>query len=95
MLRSAIIKMHGTNGHQKRKRAITEDLKEGTAVLDAVAHYLGLQQKVAFNYIKSSSSKKLLRSLGIDVDNNHAIIYQQYKGNWTINIYLYQKLEFN
>ena len=51
MIRSAIIKMHGTNGHQKRKRAITEDLKGGTAVLDAVAHYLGLQQKVAFSYI--------------------------------------------
>ena len=51
MIRSAIIKIHGTNGHQKRKRAITEDLKEGTAVLDAVAHYLGLQQKVAFSYI--------------------------------------------
>ena len=37
MIRSAIIKMHGGNGYQKWKRAITEDLKGRTAVLDSLS----------------------------------------------------------
>ena len=95
MIRSAIIKTHGENGYQKWKRAIIEDSKGRTAVLDAIAYYLGQKQKVAFSYIESSSSKKLLRSLGINVENNHAIIYPHYKGNWTTNTSPYQKLKIS
>ena len=95
MIRSAIIKTHGANGYQKWKRAIIEDSKGRIAVLDAIAYYLGQKQKVAFSYIESSSSKKLLRSLGINVENNHAIIYPHYKGNWTTNTSPYQKLKIS
>ena len=79
MIRSAIIKVHGENGYQKWKRAITEDLKGREAVLDAIANYLRQKQKGAFSYIESSSSKTLLISMGIDVNNNHAMIYPHYK----------------
>ena len=95
MIRSAIIKMHGAIGYQKYKRSITDDLKGRTAVLDAIANYLGQKEKVASSYIESFSSKMLLRSMGIDVDNNVAMIYPHYKGNWRINISPYQKLETN
>ncbi|MDA9674618.1 hypothetical protein N9T98_00335 [bacterium] len=81
MIRSTIIKVHGANGYQKWKRAVTEDLKGRTSVLDAIAYYLGQKEKVAFSYIESSSSQKLLKSMGIDVDNNHTMIYPHYKGN--------------
>ena len=93
MIRSAIIKVHGENGYQKWKRAITEDLKGREAVLDAIANYLGQKEKVAFSYIESSSSKTLLISMGIDVNNNHATIYPHYKGSWTMAISPYPKLE--
>lgn len=93
MIRSTIIKVHGANGYQKWKRAVTEDLKGRTSVLDAIAYYLGQKEKVAFSYIESSSSQKLLESMGIDVDNNHAMIYPHYKGNWKMNISPYQKFK--
>ena len=57
MIRSTIIKVHSASGYQKWKRALVEDLKGRTAVLDAIAYYLGQKEKVAFSYIKSSSSK--------------------------------------
>ena len=69
------------------------DLKGREAVLDAIANYLEQKEKVAFSHIESSSSKTLLISMGIDVNNNQAMIYPHYKGSWTMAISPYQKLE--
>ena len=94
-IRSEIIKVHTANGYQKWKRAVTEDRKGRTAVLDAIANYLGQKKKVAFSYVDSSSSKKLLNSMGIQVHLNYAMIYPHFKGNWTMKTSPYQATETN
>jgi hypothetical protein len=75
------------------KRAVTEDLKGRIAALDAIANYLGQKKKVAFSYVYSSSSKRLLKSMGIEVHSNHAMIYPHYKGNWAMKVNPYQTAE--
>ena len=94
-IRSEIIKVHTANGYQKWKRAVTEDRKGRTAVLDAIANYLGQKKKVAFSYVDSSSSKTLLNSMGIQVHLNYAMIYPHFKGNWTMKTSPYQATETN
>ena len=95
IIRSEIIKVHTANGYQKWKRAVTEDRKGRTAVLDAIANYLGQKKKVAFSYVDSSSSKTLLNSMGIQVHLNYAMIYPHFKGNWTMKTNPYQATETN
>ena len=94
-IRSEIIKVHTENGYRKWKRIVTEDLRGRRTVLDAIANYLGQKKKVAFGYVESSSSKTLLKSLGIEVHSNHAMIYPHLKGNWTIKTSPYQTTETN
>jgi hypothetical protein len=92
-IRTAIIKVHAESGYQMWKRAVTEDLKGRIAALDAIANYLGQKKKVAFSYVYSSSSKRLLKSMGIEVHSNHAMIYPHYKGNWAMKVNPYQTAE--
>ena len=92
-IRTAIIKIHTESGYQMWKRAVTEDLKGRIAALDAIANYLGQKKKVAFSYVYSSSSKRLLKSMGIEVHSNHAMIYPHYKGNWAMKVNPYQTAE--
>ncbi len=92
-IRSEIIKVHTLNGYRKWKRAVNEDRRGRTAVLDAIANYLGQKKKVAFSYVESSSSKTLLKSMGIQVHLNHAMIYPHYKGNWRVETSPYQAIE--
>ena len=94
-IRSEIIKVHTANGYQKWKRAVTEDRKGRTAVLDAIANYLGQKKKVAFSYVDSSSSKTLLNYMGIQVHLNYAMIYPHFKGNWTMKASPYQATKTN
>ena len=70
---SEIIKFHTANGYQKWKRSVTEDRKGQTAVLYAIANYLGQKKKVAFSHVDSSSSKTLLNSMGIQVHLNYTL----------------------
>ncbi len=93
IIRSEIIKFHTINGYQKWRRAVNEDLRSRTEVLDAIANYLGQNKKVAFSYVESSSSKTLLKSMGIQVHLNHAMIYPHYKGNWRVETSPYQAIE--
>ena len=92
-IRTAIIKVHAEIGYDMWKRAVTEDLKGRIAALDAIANYLGQKKKVAFSYVYSSSSKRLLKSMGIEVHSNHAMIYPHHKGNWAIKVNPYQTAE--
>jgi hypothetical protein len=92
-IRTAIIKVHAESGYNMWKRTVTEDLKGRIAALDAIANYLGQKKKVAFSYVYSSSSKRLLKSMGIEVHSNHAMIYPHYKGNWAMKVNPYQTAE--
>ena len=94
-IRSEIIKVHTANGYKKWKSAVTEDRKGRTAVLDAIANYLGQKKKVAFSYVDSSSAKSLLNSMGIQVHLNYAMICPHFKGNWTMKTSPYQATETN
>ena len=92
-IRTAIIKVYAESGYNMWKRTVTEDLKGRIAALDAIANYLGQKKKVAFSYVYSSSSKRLLKSMGIEVHSNHAMIYPHYKGNWAMKVNPYQTAE--
>jgi hypothetical protein len=84
-VRQAIINSHGEKVYGQWKRAVLEDKKGCTEVLDAIAHTCGKRKKIAIGYTTSDSSKRLLKKLGIRVDEDWTFLYPHYKGNWKPN----------
>jgi hypothetical protein len=81
-IREAIITSHGEKAYGQWRRAVLEDKKGRTDVLDAIAHTCGKRKKFAIGFTRSESSKRLLRSHGIRIDEDWAFLYPHYKGNW-------------
>ena len=81
-IREAIITSHGEKAYGQWKRAVLEDKKGRTEVLDAIAHTCGKRKKIAIGYTTSESSKRLLKMHGIRVDEEWTFLYPHYKGNW-------------
>ena len=90
---SEIIRVHTTNGYQKRKKFINEDLRGQIAILDSIDNLLGQKNKLVFRYVESSSPKTLLKVMSFQVHLNHALTSLHQKGNLIMNTSPYQRIE--
>ena len=81
-IREAIINTHGDKAYGQWKRAVLEDKKGRIEVLDAITHTCGKRKKTAIGFTTSESSKRLLATHGIRIDEDWTFLYPHYKGGW-------------